>query len=487
MTISIDLGQQKLFVTVMNQYTPQNCFTLETGVERGKITNPTETAAALTKALKEKGIKAKTCIFVLPSTAVLLKEMAVPFLKRESLLQLVRTNFSSFTEAGGEFAVDYIPMEKGENSTLMGVLIKKQFLTQCTTLAKLAGLRCTRIDIHPSAILRYRNIFGKGIEKPEILVHMSSNLAEIILIDRNTIFTRMVELTEETPQDNLLKNWAMSVNDSLLSDQDDNHKRRTVVEQIRSISRFQLSRDGQRPVEIVSLYGEVEEELYREVEDVVDGVVMPLSSEKEQLPYLNAIGASRGGKSSFNLLDSLKQHSGSQIKASRLKLVMISIMALVLAAEVGAGLAVWQENERLKSEIKASDDYLNAPETKEDLRYAQYNQILYEEQRLYNNTLAYYQEQFEQEYRIGSKKVNAIYDQAAGYEVTIFYYEYKEGDLVLRCNAPDSTVAAEFAKSLQQQGIADEVSFAGYALEVGVVSPGYRFEVKAALREEAME
>lgn len=485
--LSLDLGSHRIMAAVVEKDEAIMQFTIEApGVEKGRIGNLQDTAKLVQEALRQNKVKAKQCTFVLPSTVAVTKEMQVPKLSRGDMLKLVRTNFSGVTEVGNEHTVDYLPLgADGEMDAVLGLLVRKSLITQCVAFAKLLGMRCRKVDLHMNSLRKYlgrQELLGSGAF---IAVHLEGASAEINLFENGRMFIRMAELEGKTEQDALLKNWAMSFNSNLMAAQEQDQRARSLAEQVRGIIQFQLSRNGQMPVSRVYFYGDAEKSL---IEGLAAGVlpeVVTLSESEEWLPYLNAVGATLDPPQDLDLLGCLRQSTHEQIVARKNMLVFATALAAVVALCAALGTMMVAQNALVENKMTKLESYLNSAETIAAQKSAREAQTLLVSQRRYNKTLERFSNKFERQFRLGASHVGGIFEQAQLYGVTVAYFDYDQGMISMTCYAQDSTVAAQFARSLDDQDLADNVEFQSYAKESDEAERGYKFQLSGIMKGAA--
>lgn len=484
MILSLDLGSHRIMAAVVDKDEAVKQFTIEApGVEKGRIGNLQETAKLVQEALQQNKVKVNQCAFVLPSTVAVTKEMQVPRVSRGDLLKLVRTNFSGITEVGDDHAVDYLPLgTEGEMDAVLGLLVRKSLIIQCVALAKLLGMRCRKVDLHMNALRKYlsrRELLGGGAF---IAVCLEGASAEINLFENGRLFIRMAELEGKTEQDALLKNWAMSFNSNLMAAQEQDQRARSLAEQVRGIIQFQLSRNGQMPVSRVYFYGDAEKSL---IEGMAAGIlpeVAPLDESEEWLPYLNAVGATLSPSQELDLMDSLRQASQKQTQSWKNMLVFIAALAAVALLCVALGTMLIAQNSVVEGKMTQLELYLNSPETIAAQQSAKQAQSLLISQQRYNKTLERFNIKFAQQFRLGAYHVGGIFEEAQLYAVSVAYFDYDQGVISMTCYAKDSTVAAEFARALDDQDWADEVEFKSYAKESDEAERGYKFQLSGIMK-----
>lgn len=465
MLLSLDLGQNKIMASVLNKNQFLSPFILPAPtVEKGKIGDIVATADLLRKELKARRLRPSKCAFSLPTSSALIRELRLPTVPRQDMLKLIRTELSNMVSVTDDAVVDYITVEEIENTTsVIAVLIKKSLIEQCVTLGKMLSLRCVRVELHLSSMMKYLNQVLPKRDNVNLVAGVYSSAIELNLIDGQHLFVRVSEIAVQK-QDELLKNFAMMINSELMDateEQTRDGNGFAISEQLRNMILFQVSRNGQKPVEQILLYGDIDDIVAADIESRLPVPVLMLCN-AEASPYVHVMGAAMDTPT-LNLLTSFKFKAKQKLTADKSKLVFaVAVLAVSCIFLGGSTWLSWQNNV-LSAQCESIRSFVEEPEI--IARQAQANVILQKlaEQKAYNKALKDFAVYFDTRFRITSKVYDEMYSLADAFTVKITNISYSTARFSMQCTAPDSFIAAEFAKAMQKHSLVENATFTGYS------------------------
>lgn len=487
MIIVIDLGHREIRAAVMDGNKVVKCFRAGTaGISGSSLGDMESSANEIKEALVKNNVTARKCRIVIPSSAAVIREMLVPRVVEKDIQGYVRTQFSGMMQINDKDVIQFlITAEDDEFITVLGFVIPSFLVEQCVKLAALAGMKCQRVELRMNALRKYLSRQDISSEEAYMVAMLENGRAEINLIEKSKLFVRTVELSKSAgnDSDNLLKNWAMSFNDALVTAPEQSDWTESFGQQIDTIINFQLTRNREMPVRKVYICGEVDERLQT---DVSRRIQLPVEFLKEEskLPYIYAVGAGleTDPEHDFDLVAAIRKKSPQEIRIVRRYTIFGCLMAVIFAAQIVLGMVIGFGNDLTENEIDTIQAYLTDPEINEKADMAMDVEKVLKEQQLYNQILMLFNQEFDQAFRFQSSYVEGVYQQGQFQDISFEYISFQEGKLSIVGYAPDSFRAAEFASALESSRVAAEVSFQGY--EKNYQNPGskYKFQVTGVIQ-----
>lgn len=488
MIASFELGKNKIFAVLMEGETVIHRFSVDVkSLDGSRIGDPEECAAALRENLAQLEDKVKQCIFTVPMSMVVSREMNAPKnLSSKNMVSFVGTNLQSLVEINeDEYVAECVYLDKtGDTDVILGIAMRRDNIERCLTVAKLCKLKCVRIDLRVNALHQYMKRSAMLGDRACMAVRVSGSSAEICLFEENRMFNRIVELEAGTDQDtdSLLKNWAVSFNDSIIAAGEKTEKTESLIDKLETLRNFQIGRNRQKPVDNIYFYGDTADVQMDDVQRSM-GVQVHEMAALEDMPYIVAIAAAGFGNDDLNLLSAFHQNTHKE-KQQRGFLIQIAGVAAVffVISLAATGILAWN-NSHMERKIAEMQSYMTASDTAAKIKEAQSISRQLTAQSQYNEVLKEFNEALETQFRYRSTYIEGVLQVAQTYGVTVDYYDYSDGTLNMTCAAPDSSVAAMYSKTIEESGWASEVTFVGYEKDQKENGSDYAFTIRGTVKE----
>lgn len=268
---------------------PEGC------IEEGIVQDVEKLATFLRSELPLNEVK--SCGFVLPDSCAIFKEITLPKLKKKAVNTAVYAKLLSELHGDKDVVIDYVTQsddsEKGGMLSLLCTIVRKETIRSTLELASKLGLKCEEIDLRFSALRKYLAERGFISVSPIIVANITPAQAEVNLFEGNRAYVKTAAISKKEDTDGLLKDWALSYNDTMLEERQDNDQIVEIVgKQIWNLLQFQLSRNSSNPVTSIYIYGTIPE--LNEIIELYGGA-MDIAAQRlcidGELPFVNVKGA----------------------------------------------------------------------------------------------------------------------------------------------------------------------------------------------------
>jgi len=187
-------------------------------------------------------------------------------------------------------------------------------------------------------------------------------------------------------------------------------------------------------------------------------------------------------KNDINLVNALKQTKRQRI-IDRKKLVVILAGVSVLVVAVAACAFLYNAQiTQLDDQIAQSQSYISDSENAQKLSQVADLSAKLQQEVNYNNILEQYNTAFDGIYRLNSNTLKALDRLIEKNSISLQAFSFQDNKISLKCVAPDSVTAADFAKDLEAELLKD-VSFTGYSIQSEQEASNYSFTVEGSINE----
>lgn len=210
--VSFDFGSESIKVVegryVREQLQVTNCFSVPTpagAIEDGRIVNVSLLVTELSKALSDKGVKAKDAIGCLNSTQIINRELLIPVVAPEEMETVVRYEIQQFLPINlSDYLIQYVVLGEvemmGEKRLKLNVITFPEKMARAYyDLFKELGLKPYALDVSYNAIgkLAHHEKLVEQVTTVEgtvAFVDMGAQSIDLnIFTDGNVQFTRLIK------------------------------------------------------------------------------------------------------------------------------------------------------------------------------------------------------------------------------------------------------------------------------------------------------
>lgn len=263
--ISIAEGEQRGEAVVVERFA--RIATPEGTVKNGILTGGQELAAALADCVKRGRFSSKKAALTINSSAVITREITVPFVKKEKELRgLLRNEVEQASQAKQESIIDYVILGRNRTETedtcsAMCFVIPKLIVESYRDLLeRQAGLVPYALDVLPHVVYKLAKC-DKRITNAGTVVLADVNRQELRLnlveaSGRMFSMTQPVSQTKDVMGSEYILSSIGAAN--MVSDQSMmEHVATVAAENISKLIQFQMMKNKENPVQEVLLYGEL--------------------------------------------------------------------------------------------------------------------------------------------------------------------------------------------------------------------------------------
>lgn len=433
--------------------------------ESGLFEDMAASVKLVREALAENGVRDKKCALLLPNSLAESREFRVPRLSRAETLDYIRTNYVDSIGLSEDRLLDYIVVrEEGDFCHVLAVSVRREVLRQCGEFSRGLGLRCVSVQLHASAAWKYMRQLQAGNDRAVLGIGLMEERMELMLYAGGRVFTREAEAgAKNTSEANLLLDWAVSFNATAVEER--TNVAASIADQVHSMEQFQLNRDRNNPVCELWLYGDATEKLMGEVADLLPELPVRMALGERDSLYVDLMGAAIREKNDLNLLQAARpaRKATLSLRAELTKMLLAVLLVALAMAGVYGGIYFKQAGvQRELDEVEAwisNQDHMTVVQQANTLR----REIAV--RRRYNDILKAFREQFEGQFRLDSGYLTQVRALAQSFSVTVEEFQYQDGTMTLQCAAPSSQSAAEYARALEQRGLAAGVLLKNYTKE----------------------
>ena len=176
-------------------------------------------------------------------------------------------------------------------------------------------------------------------------------------------------------------------------------------------------------------------------------------------------------------MNALKQAKRPRLLNQK-KIGIVLVVFVVLAAAVAVGAFYYNlQITRLNDQIAQAQSYITDAQNADKLTQISELSTKLQQQVNYNSVLEQYDTAFKSTYHFSSDTLKKINKLLGKNHVTFQALSYEENKVSLKCAAPDSVSAADFAKDLEEN-ILKNVSFTGYSVQAAENASIYSFTVE---------
>lgn len=169
----------------------------------GVITDETDVKATL-EQIKESGIN--ECTLVIDSGQILTKNVTVPFMNKNSLIQFTKDELSSIDGSYTDLIYDYSVLrslnEDGKTGEILCCGVERKLVGSYVDLFESVGIKLQRVDISVNAVHKLTQELPELDGKTYIIAILDGNNVSSFLFEKNTyVFSNRSRLFSERGSD----------------------------------------------------------------------------------------------------------------------------------------------------------------------------------------------------------------------------------------------------------------------------------------------